>query len=63
VASAAIARRYSRDRKISQTESDSEENFHRGKECQSIDIVRIYNFVEFFFVLWRLHIYSDYVIC
>jgi hypothetical protein len=31
VASAAIARRYFRDRKINQTESDSKEYFHRQK--------------------------------
>lgn len=50
VASAAIARRYSRDRKINQ--SDSEEYFHRGKECQSLEMVSIYHFVVFF-ILWR----------
>lgn len=54
VASAAIARRYSRDRKINQTESDSDEYFHRGKECQSLEMVSIYHFVVFF-ILWRLH--------
>jgi hypothetical protein len=45
VASAAIAGRYSRDRKISQSESDSEEYFHRGKECHSLEMVSIYHIV------------------
>lgn len=54
VASAAIARRYSCDRKINQIESDSEEYFHRGKECHSLEMVSIYHFVVFF-KLWPMY--------
>jgi hypothetical protein len=56
VASAAIARRYSRNRKINQSESDSEEYFHRGKECQSRKMVSIYHFVVFFYTVAFAHI-------
>jgi hypothetical protein len=39
VGSAAVARRYSCDRKINQTESDSEAYFCRGKGCSLFEMV------------------------
>jgi hypothetical protein len=46
-ASAAIAQRYSRNRKINRSESNCEEYFRRGTGCLSLEMVSKYNIAMF----------------
>jgi hypothetical protein len=58
VASAAVAQRYSRDRKIRQSERGCEEYFLRGKGCSFLEMVSKYNTGIFLKSVSRIDLYG-----